>query len=294
MSRHILTIKELGEDVCWLLVQQAIGIPDTKMLSDFMSGKVALLMFANPSLPERLCVTAAVRQMSGTTVYQGDDGGFWRKDVHSFQQDLMPIFSYYLDCLYIYNIPVTTLKKDTINISFPVINAGSQDAHPVHALSDIALMLKRSRGKEKISAAWVGCDNGTLHSLIEATIWFPFSLRIALPPQIDPTFLEARVKELKTDVVFVKTPHEAVKDVDYIYAGRHGGLSSQELEGWSIDPSLITHAKPNVKLMLSASPVRAIPIAGEILNSKASQLRYQAEYRLRVHKRILHWVFETQ
>ncbi len=90
--------------ICWLLVQQAIGIPDAKMLSDYMSGKVALLMFAKPALPERLCVTAAMRQMGGTTIYQGEDGSLWRKEVSSFQQHLLPIFGYYLDCLYIYNI----------------------------------------------------------------------------------------------------------------------------------------------------------------------------------------------
>ena len=66
-----------------------------------------------------------------------------------------------------------------------------------------------------------------------------------------------------------------------------------ELKGWSVEPSLMELAKPNAKLMLSASPIRAIPIAPEILASKASQLLYQAEFRLRVHKRLLHWVFET-
>ena len=42
MPRHALTIRGMGENICWLLVQQAIGIPDAKMLSDYMSGKVAL------------------------------------------------------------------------------------------------------------------------------------------------------------------------------------------------------------------------------------------------------------
>lgn len=294
MPRHALTIRGIGENVCWLLVQQAIGIPDAKMPSDYMSGKVALLMFAQPALPERLCVTAAMRQMGGTTIYQGEDGSLWRTEVSSFQQHLLPIFGYYLDCLYVYSIPVASVDVDCFAATFPVINAGSPDAHPAHALADIALMLKRSGEMKYVSAAWIGCDNGTLHSLVEATAWFPFSLRIALPPQIDPSFLKKRVDELKTDVVFVKSPREAARDVDYIYAGCHGGLSENELKGWSVEPSLLNLAKPNAKLMLSASPIRAIPIAPEILASKASQLLHQAEFRLRIHKRILHWVFETQ
>lgn len=44
-------------------------------------------------------------------------------------------------------------------------------------------------------------------------------------------------------------------------------------------------------MLLSASPVEAIPVDQDILSSKASFLVQQSEYRLRVHKRILHWVF---
>lgn len=294
MHRHVLTIRALGEDTCWLLVQQAIGIPDAKKLSDFLSNKVALLMFAKPSLPERLCVTGAVRQMGGTTIYQGDDGGIWRKEVGTFQKHLLPIFGYYLDCLYIYDVPISSLDMDTVMAVLPVINAGCADSHPAHALADIALMSRRNRKNEFIRAAWIGCDNGTLHSLIEASAWFPFSMRISLPPHIDTSHIRKRIGELKTDIGFANDPEEAVKGVNYIYAGCHGGLSASELEKWTISPALVRHAASNVKLMLSASPIRAIPISPEILASRTSLLSYQAEYRLRVHKRILHWIFENE
>ena len=43
--------------------------------------------------------------------------------------------------------------------------------------------------------------------------------------------------------------------------------------------------------MLSASAIDVIAVDTEIFASPASLLRRQAEYRLRVHKRMLHWVF---
>ena len=58
-----------------------------------------------------------------------------------------------------------------------------------------------------------------------------------------------------------------------------------------MDAGLLSLAEPNVRLLLSASPVSAIGVADEILAGKASLLVQQAEYRLRVHKRMLHWVF---
>ncbi|MFT3957715.1 MAG: hypothetical protein QM665_01135 [Desulfovibrio sp.] len=99
MARHILNIKSLGEKASWLLVQQALGMPEPKLQTDFMAQRVALLMFSQHSLPERLCVSAAVRQMGGAVVYEGSRGS-WRNEMNDYQEQLLPVFSYYIDCMY--------------------------------------------------------------------------------------------------------------------------------------------------------------------------------------------------
>ena len=120
MARHILTIKDLGEKASWLLVQQAIGMPEAKMCTNFMADRVAMLIFAENSLPERLCVSAAVRQMSGSVVYEGSRT-VWRRELAAFRDQLMPIFSYYVDCLYTYGLAVGSWDPDRIDLKFPVI-----------------------------------------------------------------------------------------------------------------------------------------------------------------------------
>lgn len=290
MPRHVLTIKDLGEEACWLLVQQAVGIPDAKARTDFMTERVAMLIFARQSLAERLCVTAAVRQMGGFTVYEGNQG-VWHTEIRDYQRQLMSVFDYYLDCMYTYGLPVGSWDMKNANVQFPVINAGSPDAHPAHALADIACMLRASRYLQGVTAGWLGCDNGTLHSLVEATAWFPFALRVALPPHLDPAPLKEKVQRLQTPVTFVETPEEAVRDANYIFAGCRGGLSEEDSGLWHLDAALMRKANSDARVLLSASPVEAIPVDADILSSKASFLVRQAEYRLRVHKRILHWVF---
>ena len=69
------------------------------------------------------------------------------------------------------------------------------------------------------------------------------------------------------------------------------GMSAEDVGSWRLDAALMSKANPDVRLLLSASPVEAIPVDQKILSSPASWLVRQAEYRLRVHKRILHWVF---
>lgn len=282
MPRHVLTIKDLGEEACWLLVQQAIGIPDAKARTDFMTERVAMLIFAQESLAERLCVTAAVRQMGGFTVYEGNQGA-WNVEIRDYQRQLMSVFNYFVDCMYTYGLPVSSWDMKNAVVEFPLINAGSPDAHPVHALADIACMLRASRYLNGVTASWLGCDNGSLHSLIEATAWFPFALRVALPPHLNPAPLKARVERLQTPVTFVETPEEAVRDAGYIFAGCRGGMSVDDSGLWHLDAALMRKADPDARVLLSASPVEAIPVDQDILSSKASFLVQQSEYRLRVH-----------
>lgn len=296
MARNALTIRGLGEKICWMLVQQAMGIQDAKMNSDFMENRVALLLFKRNSLPERLCTTAAVRQMGGTTVYQGSRDADWEAEVNSFQTHLFPILGYFLDCLYVYGFSFIDEQKvgaHNINegVDFPLINAGSPMAHPAHALADIACMLRVAKSLEGVKAAWIGRSNGTLHSLIASTAWFPFTLSISMPPDEDASALRLEVAKLKTRVHFVESPEETVRDARFIYAGRKSDDECQI--HWGITPGLMARADREAKLLLSATPIRAIPVAPEILASKASLLVRQAQYRLCVHKRILHWVFES-
>ena len=289
MARHILTIRELGENASWLLVQQALGMPDPKLQTDFMAERVVLLVFIEPSLPERLCVSAAVRQMSGHVVYEG--GGLWHAEVGDFQEQLLPIFGYYVNCIYTYGIPVRGLESMEDMLPFPHINAGSCDAHPAHALADIACMLRNSRYLENVTCAYMGNINGTLRSLMEATAWFPFSLRVALPESVDPAPVLEAAARLESDISLCNSPEDALEGANYVMAGSRMGLSENEQSRWRLTPARMAHAADNARIMLSASPVRAIGVEKSILNCRTALLVQQAEFRLRIHKRMLHWVY---
>lgn len=289
--RQILTIRDLGEEAAWLLVQQALGIPDPTLQTDFLVQKVALLVFAQQSLPERLCVSAAIRQMGGAVVYEGTQD-MWHMEVSEYQEHLLPIFSHYVDCLYTYGLEVSSWGERASHMHFPIINAGSPDAHPAHALADIACMLRGSDDLAEVTCAWLGCVNGTLHSLIEATRWFPYHLRIAVPPKtVDVDSLKAFAAKYGTAVTFVNSPEEAVRDARYIFAGCRKNLPLGGEQCWHIDADLLSRAAQDAQIMLSASPMTAIPVDKAILSSPVSLLAQQATYRLCVHKRMLHWVF---
>lgn len=295
MPRHVLTIRELGETPCWLLARQAVGIRDAGEYTDFMQGRTAVLIFYQEALPERLCVTAAVRQMSGFVVYESPSNRR-REELTRYKHQVLPVFDYFVDCLYIHGIPVYGIsppppKVERVQVNFPIINAGGPDAHPVHALADVACMLRGSGDLQGVTAAWIGCANGTLHSLVEATSFFPFALRISLPPFVNAAPMREAARRLQTPVTFVDSPEEALRGVDYIFAGCNGEMGEDEAKVWRLDAKLMGLAAEKARVMLSSSPIDVIAVDTEIFASPASLLRRQAEYRLRMHKRILHWVF---
>jgi ornithine carbamoyltransferase len=290
MPRHVLSIRDLGADACRLLVKQAIGIRDAGEYTDFMQARTAVLIFYQESLPERLCVTAAVRQMSGFVVYEIPTHRR-QEELGRYRHQILPVFDYFVDCMYIYGIPLNRRPVENVHVKFPIINAGSPDAHPVHALADIACMARLSGDLRGVTAAWVGCDNGTLHSLIEGTAFFPYALRVALPPAVDATPLKKAVERLQSPVFFVDNPEDAARGANYIFAGCNSDISEEETPHWRLDAGLMSLAAPGASVLLSSSPMDVIDVDTEIFVSPAAQLRRQAEYRLRVHKRLLHWVF---
>ena len=290
MEKNIIAIRQMGETLCWTLIHQTMGIPDVKMNSDYMENRVALLLFAKDSLPERLCATAAVRQMGGTTIYEGITGAKeWQSKESGFQRHLLPIFGYYFDCLYIYGVNLDPKEIEDSNLNFPIINTGGGWSHPIHALADIACMLKLSKERHSIiPTAWIGDANGTLFSLVEASAWFPFSIKISMPDSTGREIIQQRVKELNTPVHFVDSPEEAVENVAFVYAGKR---SEKNNPVWSVTPRLIEQALPEAKILLSASPIRALPVSEDLFTEGKLCLTLQAQYRLGIHKRLLHWVF---
>ncbi|MDD2966687.1 MAG: ornithine carbamoyltransferase [Desulfovibrionaceae bacterium] len=293
MVKRVLTLQDLGPEGAWLLMQQANGIPDALAKSSFMDGRTALLMFKKESLAERLCVTAAVRQMSGQVVYVGR--GDWVEDLSRCPVELSPIYDYYVDCTYIMGIDAaSTQRSEKYLTRIPTINLGNAEACPPRALADLACMLRFTNGDlSKAQVAWLGAPNGTLYSLLEAAAYFPFSLRIALPRKaaINHYMVEQARKE-GAKVRIVESKEEALEHCNFICVGDNNGVCSAE--DWRIDGALLERA-PEAYMLLCSHVVRdSLPVLPEILEGPRTLLLLQAENRLRVHKRLLHWVLEDE
>lgn len=292
--RHILQLKDLGYEGAWLLVQQACGIPDARARSTFLEDMTVALLFAQDAFPERLCMTAAVRQMGGHVVYVNP--GDWKYEVAKFPLEMGNIVSYYVDCVMIYGMDLSTMRKPSDSSSIPVINGGCPTTHPMNALADIACMQQCVSDLAKAVVAWVGCPNGTLHTFVDAMSYFPYQLRISVPEGTADAALLQKAAAAGHTVEVARTPQEAVRGANFICAGCLESTDEPAGSGetWFIDEALLENAAPNARIMLSAAPTCSTPIAETLLQGKHSLLLKQAENRLRVCKRMLHWVFSDE
>lgn len=292
MPRHITTLKNLGKETSWLLLQQVRGIPEAKSLDDFMEDRTFVLMFSQIDLAERLCVTAAIRQMSGHVVYFAPEEG-WTQAIDQFPLALLGAVSYYMDGMFFCGASVAKWANMPTEVTFPSINCGGPDAHPIHVIADLACMFRCCHDDLRgAKVCWLGNSSGTLFSLMTATAYFPFSLSIAMPESAEPSPIMAYAKKLHTDITFSQSPLDGVRNADFVYSGSSRQMDFSMMQKWQITPSIISHASENVHILLGTNPMDSIPMDSSLSASRSSLVLMQAENRLRVYKRILHWVFE--
>ena len=107
--------------------------------------------------------------------------------------------------------------------------------------------------------------------------------------------LTTLVKEMKMDITFHETPEAAVKGCQFVYAGSSGRgvVPFDAIGNWTLTREIMAGAEADARVLLGTSPMNAIPIESEVLGSKNAMLLLQAENRLRVYKRMLHWLFES-
>lgn len=78
------------------------------------------------------------------------------------------------------------LERLAAGSRLPVLNAGDEAGDPCRVLADLLLLLERGEDFAGTRVAWIGEANGMAASWIEASIYFPFELFMAVPPGHEP------------------------------------------------------------------------------------------------------------
>jgi ornithine carbamoyltransferase len=207
------------------------------------------------------------------------------------------VLSRYCDAI-VYRTSATSKLLEMATASAPVVNALSDDGHPVQVLSDVFTveeqLASEIAGKR---IAFVGdCSGNMARSWLEAASIFDFHLVLAGPRGYVPP--EAELRRGGSHFTLVHDPAAAVEGCDVVNTDVWTSMG-QEAEadtrteafvGWTVDERMLRSAKSHAFVLHCLPAHRGEEIDADTLEGPRSRVWDQAENRLHVQKALLVFV----
>lgn len=219
-------------------------------------------------------------------------------------RDTARVLERYCDMI-VYRTFETARLKDMASVDVPVINALTDDGHPVQVLCDVLTCEESFEKLGDVSGiggkrvAFIGdCSSNMARSWLEAAHLFGFHLVLAAPKGYFPPEDEIE-KGKKAGVLSLFTdPTEAAKGCDAINTDVWTSMG-QEAEnakrmaafaGWTITEKMLAGAKPNGIVLHCLPAHRGEEIDDATLEGARSRVWDQAGNRLHVQKGLMVWL----
>jgi ornithine carbamoyltransferase len=212
-------------------------------------------------------------------------------------RDTARVLARYCDAI-VYRTSATARLLEMAEAPVPVLNALTDDGHPIQVLCDIFTIeeqLGASIAGKRI--AFVGdCGSNMARSWLEAAPIFDFQLVLAGPASHAPPSHELAGAGKHVSQVF--DPEEAVAGCDVVNTdvwasmGQEAEAASRArvFDGWTVDARMMGSAKPNAIVLHCLPAHRGEEIDDETFEGPRSRVFDQAENRLHVQKGLLVWL----
>jgi ornithine carbamoyltransferase len=165
-----------------------------------------------------------------------------------------------------------------------VVNALTDEAHPLQALADLQTIRERFGTLEGVRVAWVGDGNNVCLSLAEGCALLDAEFTCASPPGYEPPGL-ASVSDPREAV---RGAHVVVTDV-WTSMGQEAerGERLAAFDGWTVDEALLAEADPDAIVLHCLPAHPGEEIAADVLYGRQSAVWDEAENRLHTAKAVL-------
>lgn len=312
--RHFLSIADLTPSELTTLVRNASlhktaiksGSIPLNLLGS-LSGKTVAMMFNKRSTRTRVSTEAAVATMGGHAIFLGKDD--IQLGVNETLYDTSVVISSMTSCMVARVGPHSDVADLAKHSSVPVINALSNDYHPLQTIADFLTIHEafpsspRSSsstlpglGLEGLKIAWIGDSNNVLFDLAIASMKLGVDISVASPKGYE---IPQRMREIilsSADGVShpgklteTRVPDEAIKDADILVTDTWVSMGQEEetakrlkaFAGYQITNDLAQRAgaKKNWKFM-HCLPRHSEEVADDVFLSPRSLVFTEAENRL--------------
>jgi ornithine carbamoyltransferase len=180
----------------------------------------------------------------------------------------------------------------------PVLNALTDDAHPMQVLADL-YTVREARGRlEGLRVAWVGDASNVARSWIEACGLLGLEMTLATPEAFAPPMHEVEAARSKGAKIRLTTnAREAAEGADvlitdvWVSMGQEAERKSriEALEPYRISRDLLSLASPDVVVLHCLPAHRGEEIDADVLDGPRSFAWDAVEARLHTSKALLEW-----
>lgn len=298
MTRHFLCLSDLGsQELCKILDGADRFLEQRKQGTEQpLRNKTVALVFDKASTRTRLSLEVAVVELGGYPVVMTSATSQLGRGEPL--RDTARVLSRMVHAITFRTADESRIRELMQYSSVPVLNALTDQGHPMQLLADLQTV-RRAKGRlEGLSYAWLGDGNNMANSWIEAAGLLKLRLRLACPEGYDPDAqMLAQARASGADVVVVRSPREAVAGADVVSTDVFTSMGQEAeqtarlkaFQGYMLDRQLLALAKPDAMVLHCLPAHRGEEIETEVLEGPQSHVWDQAEARLHTSKAILAW-----
>ena len=263
-----------------------------------LKGKCLAMIFEKSSTRTRVSFEVGINQLGGYAVVLAGEGSQIGRGEPV--QDTARVLSRYVDGIMIRTFEQKEVEDLAKYGSVPVINGLTDFCHPCQILADLMTIREYKGSFDGLKMCFIGDGNNMANSWIEAAMYFPFQLNMAIAPGYEPDQqLLSLALQSGAKIFLTHDPKLAVDGANYIYAdvwasmGQESEQKKREeaFKGFCVDSELMSLAAPGVKFLHCLPAHRGEEVTDEVMESEASIVWDEAENRLHAQKAILEWVF---
>lgn len=301
----LLRIADLqSADLFDVLDLSAAAKRDPQSVRDIGSGRVVAVIFEKPSLRTRFSVEAALSRMGANPIgaYDREVGLGSREPL----DDAARVLGRYADAIVMRTFEHSRVATIAATSGVPVVNALSDDHHPLQALADLmtvaeALADGDARGLKALKLAYVGDGNNVAHSLIEACALVGMDIALGCPESHEP---DAEIvswgKGQGGNVSVTSDVTEAVAGADVVYADVWASMGQESeaearrtlLAPYRVTSALMAQAAEGAIFLHCLPAHRGEEVDADVIDGDASRVFDQAENRLHTTVGLFRRIFE--
>jgi ornithine carbamoyltransferase len=262
-----------------------------------LAGKAVAIVMEKASTRTRISFEVGVAELGGIPVVVTTQGSQLGRGEPV--KDTARVLAGYCQAI-VYRTSTTARFDEMCLAKVPVVNALTDDAHPVQLLADLMTVEEvfRARGESldwsKLRCAFVGDGSSNMaRSWIEAARLFGFTLALATPEGFDPPAAEIAAAGDKLELT--RDPSVAVAGARIVNTDVWTSMGQEEetarrlaaFRGFTVNDALMARAAADSVVLHCLPAHRGEEIEDSVIEGPQSRIFDQAENRLHSQKALL-------